>query len=217
MLNKAYATLISLSVLLMIFSTTSYGAQDANRNMINIGHTEIEVKNILKSGQFSLKKTKVKEGTIVNGPFDAESSFFIQETLVNGQLHAKDSQFNQLTVNGDTHLSNVIVMGAAAVSGKVELQHTEFDSAFTVNGPLAAKDSTFKKLLTLSNNKTDLENCTLQNVLVKKISTSEPQTLNLKNTRIDGEILFESGLGVINMDEKSFVGKVTGAQIIKNK
>lgn len=215
MLNKT-CSLISILGALALSASPLIAAEPTHMQFGDVGHTNVEVKNIHHSGRLLLRKIKVIESTIVNGYLQVENSDLNQQTVVNGHIKAKDSKFNELTVNGDSDLTNDVVRGTTSINGKLDLDHTQFDASLTVFGHLKAKDSTFKKTVTVNNNNTDLENCNLEDITIQKGDGKQAQTLNLKATKVSGNVVFESGKGVVNMDSSSSVGgKVTGGTVNK--
>lgn len=71
-------------------------------------------------------------------------------------------------------------------------------------------------MITVSNDSSEFEGSTLEGITIQKgAKADEKQTLALKATKVNGKIHFESGHGVVKMDDKSSIGKVDGGTVEK--
>lgn len=218
MLKKVTMTTLSLLLSLGVSSVTfAQAAKDkatSNMQFGNAGMTAVEVKNLHHSGKLLVKKIKVTDSTIINGTFEAVDSQFNKEAVINGNVDAKTSSFNDLNVNGNVKFKTVVVNGPANVNGKVDADECDFKNTLNIYGQLSAKKSKFEKKLTVKSVETDLDECTAQDIIVQKTGNDATQKVILKGTNVNS-ITFESGKGVVEQDDKSTVGKVTGATVEK--
>ena len=218
MLKKVTMTTLSLLLSLGVSSVTfAQAAKDkatSNMQFGNAGMTAVEVKNLHHSGKLLVKKIKVTDSTIINGTFEAVDSQFNKEAVINGNVDAKTSSFNDLNVNGNVKFKTVVVNGPANVNGKVDADECDFKNTLNIYGQLSAQQSKFEKQLTVKSVETDLDECTAQDIIVQKTGNDATQKVILKGTNVNS-ITFESGKGVVEQDDKSTVGKVTGATVEK--
>ncbi len=192
--------LIMMSLLLA--SSFTVVAKDAVNTTMQFGNSEIknsEFQNLHHSGNLELEKVNIRGSLIVNG-----------------HLEAKDSKFNEVTINGDSEFSKVSIDGPVNVNGQIEVSEGKFADVVLVNGHLEAKNSAFKQPITVTSTKVEFKKCELQDLHIQK-SGNAKQKLELKETQVKGNIIFDSNEGVIEMDDKSKIGgKVTGAKVEKD-
>lgn len=170
--------------------------------------------NAMQFGQSSLKNAQL-DSLHHSGQLRLDNVQFKGTLLVNGQLEATGSTFNDLTVNGNCALKDVKVSGPVNINGQIQIKDSQFNNTLNAYGYLTANKSSFAKTITVDGKTIDLNDSTIQDILVQA-SFDKVQTMNLENTQIAGNVLFESGQGVIKMDDKSHIaGKVTGARVEK--
>ncbi len=178
--------------------------------------TAVEVKNLHHSGKLLVKKIKVTDSTIINGFLEATDSQFSKESVVNGNLSASASSFNDLTVNGNVKLTTVVVNGTSTINGKVTADKSDFKNKLSINGQLQAKDSKFAKLVTLKSLDSEFDSCKVDSITVQKTATDGVQKIVLKGSSVSGDIIFDSGKGIVEQDSASTIGgKVVGGTVEK--
>lgn len=211
---------IGLSMLISLASGTNlHAASPTKPTDMQFGSQDItsaEIKNIHHSGKLLVKKIKVLEATLVNGRLEADDAIFLGDTTINGRLDAKEAKFKGLVVNGDAELKKVQISGPVNVNGKLELEECQLADSLHVYGYLKAKDAAFAKMVTVNSSKATFEDSVLNGLTVQKNDSKEPQVIELKKTKINGNIVFESGNGIVNMDSDSALsGEVKGGTVKK--
>lgn len=201
------STLATLSlVCLMSASTVFADSKEGNHQSMgnmqfgNAVLSSAEFKDLHHSGNLQLNNVKVAHSLIVNG-----------------KLNAKESILHELTINGDSKLKDVTLSGPTSINGHLEAQDSKFNGPVTIHGHLSAKGSSFKEPIKVRSTNTNFENSTLHDITIEKSRSGEKEYLNLEGTKIEGNVKFESGTGIVRLDDKSSItGKVTGATVEKN-
>jgi hypothetical protein len=141
------------------------------------------------------------------GPVDLEKST-AEALSITGPFTAKDTTFTTLSCIGPVKLEQVICETIDVV-GPTELKNCKIKGDTSIIGTLDANNSEFEKI-TITTSHMHLENSKTQNIVIKKNSNAnEKQKLVLSgSTIIDGNIVFESGQGII---EKSSTVKINGS------
>ena len=150
---------------------------------------------------------------------DVGSRHYGNETLgvliFNGHLTLNGTTIqDRLAVNGSLVAENVVIE-KLIVNGQVTLTGAHIEGKSEINGYLIADNTELHNLLSLSSNKLDLIDSLTQNIIIKKnIDSRLQQVVNLKNTKVYGDIVFEGDNGVVLADEDSFVeGEVIGGTL----
>lgn len=192
-MKKTLSTILSVACLLSVSPLTcamQFGSTSLkNTEFIDLHH----------SGALTLNHVKV-DGSLI----------------VNGKLEAKETKIHELTVNGNAKLKKVLLTGPVNINGHVETKESQFDGPFTIHGHLEADSSRFNRPLQITSAQTDFEDCTVKEITIQKNQAKEPQEVKLKSTKVLGDIRFESGNGIVHIDDKSTIeGKVIGGVIKK--
>jgi hypothetical protein len=126
----------------------------------------------------------------------------------NGPSACKQAIVHDLKVNGPLTMVNSIQTGKLVINGPLTAENSQL-AEVVINGPLTAKNVIIKEQLTISSNYFSLENSKTKNILVLKMQGS--QRVKLKNSIVDGNLIFKSGKGKLLMDKTSKItGKVEG-------
>jgi hypothetical protein len=152
--------------------------------------------------------------------FDVGSSHYGNETLgtltCNGHLTLNGTTIqDDLTVNGSLVAENVMIE-EMHVNGQVTLKGTHINGLAEINGYLRAENTDIRALLSLRSSKLDLFDSLTHGIIIKQSSDPRSaQVVNLNNTQVYGDIVFEGGNGLVVADEDSSVeGEVIGGKII---
>jgi len=151
-----------------------------------------------------------------------------------GSVQLQDTSYPNLVINGKAKFDNVSItetliingalsatkskIGTMLVNGKADLQQTTITGISTINGYVHAQDSIFLDRISVRSKRITLSGSTIKAITVKKPSKSEPveQIIELRNTKIDGNILFEGGNGKVLLKGNSkIIGKIDGGVIEK--
>lgn len=197
--NLSLVCLLSTSA---VFADSKADPQAASGPMQfgNAVLSSAEFKDLHHSGNLQLNNVKVAHSLIVNG-----------------KLNAKESIVQELTINGDSKLKEVTLNGPANINGHLEVQDSKFNGPVTIHGHLSAKGSSFKEPIKVRSTNTNFENSTLHDITIEKSRAGEKEYVNLEGTKVEGNIKFESGTGIVRLDDKSSItGKVTGGTVEKN-
>lgn len=187
--------LLAMSFTAVATSTGQPGATDMQFGAISLSKTSLN--KIHHSGMLQLDAVKVSG-----------------DTVVNGFLNAKNSQFHEISINGQCQLENTELLGPVSVNGQLLLKNVNADSAITVYGFLGGRNTVSTKPITVTSTNVDFIDSTLDDITIERTKDKQ-QSLNLTRTKVNGEIIFSSGNGVVRMDPASAVKKVTGAKIEK--
>ncbi len=156
------------------------------------------------------------ESVTVHGPLKFSRLRVENAVDVTGPVNGYKGEFGSLKVLGPVDV-NYVRTGSLQVSGPVTATHIEVSKQAEVFGPLTVTDGRFENIIVTADTIT-LENVTAKDITIKP--TKEPeQVLILKgDTNISGNILFESGRGVIQHDDKVIIhGTVSGTKTDKSE
>lgn len=165
------------------------------------------------NGPAKLKLVKAKTLEI-KGPLEFHSLDVTGKADVVGPVKGDKGKFGQLTVTGTMDVDHLITE-ELTVKGSVKAVYLDVKNHTEVDGLLDAKHSKFNTL-TVNADKTVLDEVIVESVLVKK--GQQNQILSLKGaTVVNGDIVFESGEGVVQVEspEVQIKGAVKGASIKK--
>ncbi len=164
--------------------------------------------NLEVNGFATLELVQAKSVT-VHGPLKF-SRLRVENALdVTGPVNGHKGEFGSLKVLGPVDV-NYVRTGSLQVSGPVTATNIEVSKQTEVFGPLTVTDGHFENI-TVTADTITLENVTAKDITIKP--TKEPeQVLILKgNSKISGNILFESGHGVLQHDDQVMIhGTVSG-------
>jgi len=138
-----------------------------------------------------------------------------ENLTVNGLAKLKKVSVSQnLTVNGNLSASDSTI-GAMHVNGLVDLNKTTVSGVSKINGLLRAQSSTLNQIV-ISTEKAFLSDSVTKTITVKKTKEFVEQLIELNNTKVDGDILFESGKGkVVLKGSSGITGKIEGGVSVK--
>jgi hypothetical protein len=164
----------------------------------------------------------------------AEDQNDSETAIVGGFHHYGKETLNSLNVKGAVELVSTTITGLVDVNGSLEarnakigqlqvygavnIRRSTISGTTSVIGHLFAKDTTFTKEISINSLRTTLEGCTIDSILIHSDKAEDRiQRLSLTNkTVVNGNVVFESGLGEINLSADSKInGTVTGGQVIK--
>jgi len=157
---------------------------------------------------------------------NGKSGSFHGRTALNGSSH------DNLSINGSGNLSNVTVTGSLSSNGSLKLSESTIESLTSnggtnlqntiVNGPCTVRGSLYVDSSTLSTISVSSTNITFYNSKTKSIrventSRTIEHIVDLNNTTIDGDIVFESGNGkVLLKGDSKITGEVLGGQVVES-
>lgn len=154
---------------------------------------------------------------------DVGSSHYGPETLsvliFNGHLTMNGTTIqDELRVNGSLEAEKILIE-KIHVNGRAILKDCHVDGKTEINGYLTAEKTEFHALLALKSNKLDLIDSLTHEILIRK--SGDPafkQVVNLKNTKVYGDIVFEGQNGLVVADEDSFIeGDILGGELDKKE
>ena len=188
-------------------SVNSSGPQTINNEQrVSVNHSgPIECNNLVVTGSM-----------VVNGPAQLNCST-VNDLTVHGQLSLSESSVNNLSVNGHMNLSksnvnNPKVHGAATITNSSIIT----GSALTVYGSVKITDSEIRCASILASNQIEVQRSSLLGIIVEKGGSSYglQEKLVLKNSRVNGDILFKSGQGLVESSASVISGRIIGGQLI---
>ena len=142
----------------------------------------------------------------------------IKEKLnVFGSLTGHNLKCFDLKVKGRTNIKDTKVYGTLNISGTIYCEKILVVGKTTVSGAINSSNSTFNDI-EISGMKIKFNNSTIKNIFINKNSNNkdEVQKIYLKNTTVENDISFESGIGEIFIEGKSkIIGNIKGGKINK--
>lgn len=143
-------------------------------------------------------------GTIING-----------DLTVNGQLTANDAKLTSVTVNGAMTLENSRIAKNLIVRGSAFIKNSKIKGTTIMYGHMVAEDTTFGGEVAISATHVSLTKCQTQEIHINK-SKAKTETLELDNTIVDGDVIFESKKGSIIMcNDAKILGEIKGGKVLE--
>lgn len=182
-----------------------------------MGVTALKKQNLQKAsfmGPTELKEITAQSLSVV-GSLHFNNLKVEKDTEIVGPVANSDhGVFGSLFITG-TFMAKNITCSKLKVIGPVDVTDLHVSKATMIIGPLKAEKSTLQNL-TITSDKIILEDSKTKNIVVKK-NKNKKQILDLKGkTIVEGNIIFESGKGVVEQDsEVKIQGEVTGATVEK--
>jgi hypothetical protein len=151
------------------------------------------------------------------GDLSMKNSTITNKISVFGKLNAKNTTINSLAAFGESNLNNSIIKGMANINGKLIITNSTIWGPLHILGEITAKSSNFKGDIFAAGDKYKFTKCTLENTIVQANKSNTIQKIIIRNhSKINGNIEFEQGNGIVEIDSTSTIhGKVIGATVIK--
>lgn len=169
--------------------------------------------NLAINGPSNLHLVKAKSLEI-NGPLEFHSLDVSGKAEIKGPVKGDKGKFGQLAVMGTLDVDHVITE-ELSVKGAVKATYLDVTNKAEIDGVLDTKHSKFKTLV-VNADKTVLDEVIVDSIFVKK--GPKNQILILKGpTVVNGDIEFESGDGIVQMEspEVQLKGILKGATLKK--
>jgi len=148
-------------------------------------------------------------------------------------VYLKEKSYDNLTINGTSKLDNILVekklisygsllvtdsiIGTMHSNGKTDLDKATIKGISSVYGPLNAQYSTLDQIIIYSK-KMIFSDSTTKTITVKKVEESDEPVIELYNSKVDGDVIFQGGNGKVLLDSNSKVmGKVIGGVLERCK
>lgn len=151
----------------------------------------------------------------VNGP-TAIIEATVKNVTVEGPLRAKASTLGVIEVDGPVAMEAVSFRGGR-VSGSANIESTSTKKNFEVNGPFRAVSCKLGELR-VSGPMTILEDTQVRGDIIVGKNEKNPGAIQVlvlqEETRIEGSITFESGKGVVKMEDSVKIkGEIIGGVV----
>lgn len=159
------------------------------------------------NGSVKLQRSSFTSLT-VNGAAQVEEVSFSKEFIVNGSLDAIDSKLQNVVVNGTASFTKCKIVGLAQVAGPADFYDCEL------------KDVQVTNLLVT------FENCKVSSIVMKKLSILQRilglfglcQKVELNDTVVSGDVIFEQGNGIVVLTRASrVIGNIIGGKIVQEE
>lgn len=145
------------------------------------------------------------DGTAISGTFG-----------VTGAVNASNAVFNKVGCLGNIQIKDSAVNGFFDTTGLVTAENVSFHNKLRNIGILTAVDSNFADAIEITTTQLSFKNSTTKNITVHRDEHPAPKVYLQMHSLVDGNIVFESGDGVVIESEGSEVkGKVVGGTIVK--
>lgn len=198
-----------VSLLLIMFVCLSLPGEEYN------GPTSLTLKfidDLVINGPATLKLVKAKN-LEVKGSLDYRSLDVAGNAEVIGPMKGSKGKFNKLHVTGPVDVDHLLC-DELDVQGPVKAEYIDVTNQATIEGPLDVQHGKFKSLKVTAD-KIILDEVIADTIVVGK---GQEQVLILKSLSIiNGDIVFESGTGIVQVDSPEVVikGTVKGASVKK--
>lgn len=132
-------------------------------------------------------------GTIMYGPVTFNGNTFDGQLTIYGTLDANQVTAQSTTVYGMADIKNSTITGPLVVQGFLKGNKSTFNDAIKVYGT------------------TELEDCVVQNVLVKHTEGQPSEITLIGDCVVKGSITFENGQGVVHVKgNPQILGRIKG-------
>ena len=181
------------------------------------GETSLEEK-VLKDANFmgpTQLKEVIAESLSVMGPFEFSNVMVEKNTTIEGPvLNSENGKFDSLNIKGPFTAKNIICK-TFKVIGPVDVTHLKVEGDTSIMGSLKANQSQFENM-SISADEIFLKDVDVKDIFIKK-NMDKKQVLQLKGkTLVKGNIAFESGQGIVELDSAAKVqGEIKGARVEK--
>lgn len=177
---------------LLVLSLTLFGEEFSGPT-----HLTLKIFDTLTiQGPAQLKMVKAKS-LAVTGLLEFNHLNISGDATLTGAVKGSKGKFNTLTVTGSLDVDHVICK-ELIVTGNVKATFLDVAKQSTVNGDLEVKESKLGAL-SVAGDKILLDGVLLDSLTVRK-GISDQQTVTLQGaTIVNGDILFESGKGILNV------------------
>ncbi len=217
-----------INIILLVFTILFQNIACAKTYMGNFSSESKEYGELKILGNASLNDVKLKslditggltfnnlactgEVSVVGHIEDSKNGNF-KSLIVTGPVNLSDSNIGIISIVGITKLKN-LKSETINITGAIEMDNAIINGNSMIIGRIISRDSQFADI-TIVTDKSTLDNSVAKNIKILKDSTDPKkiQKLILKNnTRILGNIEFESGNGQIIQDDKvKITGKIIG-------
>lgn len=230
-MNKITALICALGI---IGSANTMADNVCQKKYANLRCGSGMVESIDFRGFVDIDGTTVSNSVNVTGNLDATNAH-LNRIHVKGNTYLTASTATDfMEVTGNVHANDVNIVGNTNVVGNFNGSHTIFQSEtrvvgnidckvciFKANttfvGEVNARNSDFLRDLMLNANHADFHNSKIGgDIMVKKPSDGQDQTITLSENSIVNNIVFESGRGIVVLVDTSKVkGSVRGGKIIR--
>jgi hypothetical protein len=164
-------------------------------------------------------------GTKVSGTAKAEAGAM----SFSGKAELRDTSYEKLSISGAGILNNVKVTKSLSArgslrakestietlksSGSTKLEKTTIHGLCKISGSFTAASSKFAEI-SASATRITLSDSQTKTITIKKPSSPVEQIVDLYNTKVDGDIIFEGGNGkVLLRGNSKITGKVIGGTV----
>lgn len=178
------------------------------------------------------------DGTTVTNKFNVNGEVSIQNANINqffvrgsshltkanikgsmeviGNIHAKNSEiFDSAKIVGDLYGNAMTFNSSANIVGTIECEECLFKSDVTMIGDVSIAKSQFLKKLLLNAKNSTFSNAKINDVLVKKPSQDEVQTVHLNENTTVHNIKFENQKGIVVLQGGSkILGTIEGGKVV---
>jgi len=142
-------------------------------------------------GNMVVKKVTMK-CLSVKGTADFDHTTILHDLQVKGTLSANSATLGSVNVTGKTSLHNSVINGVTQITGFLEAFDTTFKDKIQLLGP----DAVF-------------ENSKTKGIEVLEKAKS---VIHLKNTTVDGDIVFTHQKGIVENTNSTIQGKIIGGK-----
>jgi hypothetical protein len=165
----------------------------------NVDAQKAQINHIRILGNAYLDTTTATSLMDVTGNVRASDFTIVGPATVVGYFHGKQATFNS----------------TAHIVGTLVCENCIFNDDATLIGDIKASNTKFLRNILLNANKSQFYHSSVNDIAVKKPSDNQDQTIELSDSSIVNNIIFESGKGVVILNGGSKItGSVKGGKVI---
>jgi cytoskeletal protein CcmA (bactofilin family) len=157
-----------------------------------------------------------------HGKLDLDKVNITGETRVNGTLNADNSTLQNITINGRGNIKNSTVLGNIRANGMLNLEKVKVSGFVEVSGYVQTDKANIEGEMIISADKIEIKDSTVFRIRIRPTlnkleGDQSKQVLILSNTKVLGNVIFESENGEIIQDKSTILGTIQGIPTQKKK
>ncbi len=157
------------------------------------------------------------EGLLHHGRLDLDNMTVTGGARINGTLNVDKSTLKDISVNGRGNIEHSTVLGNIRTNGMLNLDKVKVSGFVEVSGYVQTDKSTIDGEMIIASDKIEIKDSTIFKIRIrptlnKPESPDEKQILILNNTKVLGNVIFESGKGELIQEKSTIQGTIEGVQ-----
>lgn len=172
-------------------------------------------------GHLKLSNT-TSSGMLHHGRLDLDNMTLTGGTRINGTLNVDKSTLKDVSVNGRGNIEHSTILGNVRTNGMLNLDKVKVTGFVEVSGYVQTDKSTIDGEMIIASDKIEIKDSTIFRIRIrptlnKPETPDEKQVLILKNTKVLGNVIFESGKGELIQEKSTILGAIEGVKSQKKE